>query len=198
MMSNVLESGSADQVLTVGLTGQIFLLAAGFRLGEASESLIRNRKLDVFVEPAKRLLAAYGERILYPLDVATVESGERREFFREDLPTGSGIVDVGHATVEALKAVIREAGSIFMNGPAGVYERAASDYGTREIWTAVAYASARSIIGGGDTILAAKRFGLIDRYSYVCTAGGGLVRILSGEKVPVVEALRRAAARARA
>ena len=195
MMSNVLESGSADQVLTVGLTGQIFLLAAGYRLGEASESLIRSRKLDVFVEPARKLLITYGERILYPLDVATVENGERREFLREDLPVQSGIVDIGHATVEALQAVIRTAGSIFMNGPAGVYERAGSDYGTREVWTAVAECHARSIIGGGDTILAAKRFGLIDRYSYVCTAGGGLVRILSGEKVPVVEALRRAAAR---
>ena len=52
-----------------------------------------------------------------------------------------------------------------------------------------------TVIGGGDSIAAARRFGLLDNFSYVCTAGGGLVRFLAGERLAVVEALREAAGR---
>jgi phosphoglycerate kinase len=52
-----------------------------------------------------------------------------------------------------------------------------------------------SVIGGGDSVAAAKRFGVRERMGYVCTSGGGMVRFLSGQPLPVVEALRRAARR---
>ncbi|MBC7324636.1 MAG: phosphoglycerate kinase, partial [Moorella sp. (in: Bacteria)] len=48
-------------------------------------------------------------------------------------------------------------------------------------------------IGGGDSLTAANKFGVLDKFSYVCTAGGGLVRFLTGEELPVVKALRKAA-----
>ncbi len=91
--------------------------------------------------------------------------------------------------------VIQGAATIFVNGPAGMYEQAPSALGTEQLWTAIAARPGYSVIGGGDSVAAAGRFGVRERMGYVCTSGGGMVRFLSGQKLPVVEALRRAAKR---
>jgi phosphoglycerate kinase len=197
MMRAALESGAADGVLTAGLTGEIMLLAAGYDLGGTTMAFLEKKNLLAFVEPARELLAAYADRLHYPLDVAVLEDGKRRELTREALPASEMIVDTGQRTVEDYRARIATAGTIFVNGPAGVYEQEASAYGTREMWQAMAESPAFTVIGGGDSIAAAREFGLLDGFSYVCTAGGGLVRFLAGESLPVVQALIEAAARHR-
>jgi len=198
MMRTALESGAADGVLTAGLTGQIMLLAAGYSLGDDSESFLEKKNLLEFVEPARKLLDHHGDRLHFPLDVAAVADGKRREVGRDELPVAGDIVDVGHETVADYQARIASARTIFVNGPAGVYEEEVSAYGTESIWRALAGSAAFTVIGGGDSIAAARKFGLLDEFSYVCTAGGGLVRFLAGEQMAVVEALRRAAERHRA
>jgi phosphoglycerate kinase len=84
---------------------------------------------------------------------------------------------------------------VFVNGPAGVFEKPESEYGTESIWRAMAEAPGYTALGGGDSIAAMNRYGLAGRFSYVCTAGGAMVQFLSGKPMPVVEALRGAAAR---
>jgi len=197
MMRTALESGAADGVLTAGLTGEIMLLAAGYDLGQETIAFLERRNLLGFVEPARELLQMFGDRLLYPLDVAFVLNGERREIPREGLPAPDLIVDIGQRTVEAYRSRIDTARTIFVNGPAGVYEEEASAFGTRALWEAIARSPAFSVIGGGDSIAAVREFGLLDRFSYVCTAGGGLVRFLAGEPLPVIGALAEAAARQR-
>ena len=91
--------------------------------------------------------------------------------------------------------IVHEAETIFINGPVGVYEQTASAEGTQRIWLAVVEAPGYSVIGGGDSVASAKYFGVADRMSYVCTAGGGMVRFMSGRVLPVVAALQRAAQR---
>jgi phosphoglycerate kinase len=82
--------------------------------------------------------------------------------------------------------------TIFVNGPAGIYEQPVGARGTERLWTAIANAPGYSVIGGGDSVAAAARFNVRDRMGYVCTSGGGMVRFLSGQVLPVVEALQRA------
>ncbi|HEY5387144.1 MAG TPA: phosphoglycerate kinase, partial [Thermoleophilia bacterium] len=60
---------------------------------------------------------------------------------------------------------------------------------------AMAASAAYSALGGGDSIAAMNRYELAGRFSYVCTAGGGMVRFLSGEELPVVSALKGSVAR---
>jgi phosphoglycerate kinase len=194
MMEQVLKEGTAHRVLTSGLTGEVMLLAQGYRLGEPSEQLIRDKGLWPFVERAHALLAAYGDRILYPSDLAVDEDG-RVELALDELPSERLLVDIGAATIARYVAEIGQAATIFVNGPAGVYENAVSAVGTERLWTAVADAQGYSVIGGGDSVAAARRFGVRERMGYVCTSGGGMVRFLSGQSLPVVEALRRAARR---
>ena len=194
MMKQVLLEGTADCVLTCGLTGEVMLLAQGYELGEVTQRLIHDKGLAPYIDQARDLLGGYEERILSPSDFA-VDRGERFELGLEDLPSEELLVDIGAETIERYRGVIQSAATLFVNGPAGVYEKPASALGTRELWTAVADAPGYSVIGGGDSVAAARRFGVQGRMSYVCTSGGGMVRFLSGQPLPVVEALRRAASR---
>ena len=194
MMEQVLKQGTAHRVLTSGLSGEVMLLAEGYELGEPSEKLIRDKGLWPFVEKARALLAAYGERILYPADLA-IDDGRRVEIGLADLPSDKLLVDIGAQTIARYRGIIQAAATIFVNGPAGVYEKPVSARGTERLWTAVAAAPGYSVIGSGDSVAAAGRFGIRERMGYVCTSGGGMVRFLSGQELPVVEALRRAAKR---
>jgi phosphoglycerate kinase len=194
MMKQVLGQGTADWILTSGLTGEVMLLAQGYRLGEPTERLIHDKGLAPFIDQARDLLAAYGERILSPSDFA-VDDGGRREIRLDDLPSERLLVDIGAETITRYTGVIQQAATLFVNGPAGVYEEPVSALGTEKLWTAIAGAPGYSVIGGGDSVAAAGRFGVREQMGYVCTSGGGMVRFLSGQSLPVVEALRRAARR---
>jgi phosphoglycerate kinase len=196
MMKQVLAEGTADCVITSGLTGEVMLLAQGHRLGDPTERLIDDKGLTPFIARAKELLQQYGSRILCPSDFA-VDDGGRKEISLDDLPADRVLVDIGGRTVARYVDVINSAKTIFVNGPAGVYEHAASALGTERLWTAIAKAPGYSVIGGGDSVAAAARFGVRDRLNYVCTSGGAMVRFLSGQSLPVIEALRRAAKRYR-
>lgn len=191
MMKQILSKGTADHVLTSGLTGEVMLLAQGYQLGGPTERLIQDKGLTPFIDRARELLDDHEERILYPADLA-VDDGGRKEITLEDLPVDHLLVDIGEQTISRYIGVIRQAATIFVNGPAGVYEQPVSALGTERLWTAIADAPGYSVIGGGDSVAAAARFDVRDRMSYVCTSGGGMVRFLSGQTLPVVEALRRA------
>jgi len=193
MMRSVLDDGIVDTVLAGGLVGQIMLIASGVDLGAPSTDFIRSRRLWGWVDESRTLLERHGSRILVPSDVAVVRDGARHEIGVADLPVGEPIVDIGHRTAAAYAEAIAGARTVFVNGPLGVFEKPESEHGTRTIWEAIAAAPAHTALGGGDSIAAMNQFGVAERLDYVCTAGGGMVRFLSGEELPVVTALRGAA-----
>ncbi|MDJ0771540.1 MAG: phosphoglycerate kinase [Ilumatobacter sp.] len=190
MMGRVLDEGLADRVLTSGVLGELFLVADGAELGEPTERFIAERDLTRFVDDAKVLLGEHRDRIALPADVAVVEGGERRELPVAALPARSMIVDIGEATISAFEALIATAGTVFVNGPAGAYEQAGADVGTRRLWAAVAAAPGMTAIGGGDTVASAHRFIDVDDVDFVSTAGGALIRFVSGQPLPLLEAFR--------
>jgi phosphoglycerate kinase len=130
-----------------------------------------------------------------PTDLAYVKDGERVEVDVVNLPVDEGLVDIGHQTVEKYRQVIAAAGTVFVNGPAGIFEKPETEYGTKSIWEAMAASDAFSALGGGDSVTAMNRYGLAARFGYVCTAGGAMVQFMSGKPMPVIEALKGAAAR---
>jgi phosphoglycerate kinase len=195
MMRAALESGAADGVLTVGLTGEIMIMAAGYDLGVKTQKYLEDKNLLTFVEPAKELLANFSDRLYFPIDVAGVKDAQRFDLNREQLPVENMITDIGTDTIAQYSTLIAEAKTIFVNGPAGIYEDELSAHGTRSLWQAMADSPAYTVIGGGDSIAAARKFDLLDDFSYVCTAGGGLVRFLAGESLPVLTALEKSAER---
>jgi phosphoglycerate kinase len=192
MMKQVLTSGTADKILTCGITGEIMLLAKGYRLGDTKERFLNDRGLDAFVADARIYLREFGNRIEYPQDLAYAVDGARHEVIIEDLPVEQMFMDIGAKTIVRYKRAINEASTLFVNGPAGVYEDAAFEEGTKAIWNAIAGAPGYSVIGGGDTVTAAAKFVDLDKIDYVCTAGGAMVRYLSGKKLPLIEAMEKA------
>ncbi|WP_320121870.1 phosphoglycerate kinase [uncultured Sphaerochaeta sp.] len=197
MMRNVLENKTADAILCGGITALVMLLAKGVSLGDATWNFLKDRDLLMFVEQAKSLLESWSEAFVTPLDLAYEEGGKRLEATVETIAHSKNLQtklfpDLGEKTIKRYKELIAEAGSVFVNGPAGVYEDERFEKATKEIWTAIANADGYTVVGGGDTITAATRFTDIGQYSYVCTAGGAMVRFLSGKKLPLIEAMEKA------
>ncbi len=190
MMQTVLSRGVADRILTGGLVGNIFLASQGCAIGQGSIDFIMKSNYGEFIDRARELYAQYGDRIVLPKDLAWVENGGRREAVLGEVPEQIAAVDVGQKTVEAYRGIITAAGTVFVNGPMGVFEQAESEYGTRQVWNAIAETKAYTVLGGGDSITATEKYGLSDKMSYICTGGGALIRFLSGEELPVVQALR--------
>lgn len=109
---------------------------------------------------------------------------------KESIPADDKMFfDIGSESIRLFEREISSAGTIFVNGPAGVYENEMFAEGTRRVWKAVAAAKGYSVIGGGDTVSAAARFVDLADINYVCTAGGAMVRFLSGKKLPLIEAM---------
>jgi phosphoglycerate kinase len=195
MMAAALADGVVDQVLTAGLVANVMLAASGVDIGAASMDFIRASQLEKFVEESKAILADHGDKVVLPPDLAVVRGGARAEVPVTELPAAEQIVDLGHRAVDEYRRHIAAAGTVFANGPAGVFEQPETEYGTRSLWEAMAGSAAFSALGGGDSVAAMNRFGLAGRFDYVCTAGGAMVQFLSGKPMPVVEALKASALR---
>ena len=193
MMGKVLKDGVADKILATGVTGVVMQLARGVRMGAKYEKWLKDRDLTVFVDEARELLKDYADKFVLPTDFAVEENGKRREVDLNELPLDDKMFsDIGEKSILAFEAEIKKAGTIFVNGPAGVYENDIFAEGTSRVWKAVAAADGYSVIGGGDTVSAAARFVDLKDIDYVCTAGGAMVRFLSGKRLPLIEAMLNA------
>lgn len=193
MMQTVLSRGVADHIVTGGLVGNIFLTALGEQIGQGSLDFILKSNYGEYIDRARELYAQYADKIVLPKDLSWVENGGRKEALLGSVPADIGAVDIGHETVREYQQLILNAGTVFVNGPMGVFEQLESEYGTRAVWQAIADTNGHSVLGGGDSITATEKFGLTDRMGYICTGGGALIRFLSGEELPVVRALRHGA-----
>ena len=190
MMDKVLKDGTADVVLTGGLVANIVMVARDIDIGKASEDFIYKKNLGECIETAREIIDAYSGKIVTPMDLAYVESEKRFEVSVGEVPQDKLMIDIGSKTISNYEQIIREAGTVFVNGPMGVFEKAPSAAGTKAVWEAAADTQGFSVIGGGDSVSAANLFGVSKRIGYICTGGGALVRFLSGEELPVVKALK--------
>jgi phosphoglycerate kinase len=197
MMKHVLANNTADKILCGGITALVMLLAQNKELGQRTRTFLQDRDLTHFIDEARELLAVWPDRFVTPLDLAYEKDGERFEsdvleiVERDELQTKL-FPDLGSKSIELYKTEIAKAGSVFVNGPAGVYEDSRWERATKEIWKAIAACNAYTVIGGVDTITAATKFTNLEDYSYVCTAGGAMVRFLSGKKLPLILAMEKA------
>lgn len=136
---------------------------------------------------------SHGVVVMLPEDAivtAKIETNAKtREIDIEDVEPTEIITDLGSNTIESYKEVIRDAGTIFWNGPLGIAEYPEFARATLEIGEAVAKAEAFSLIGGGDTI-AALPAKLKEKFDFVSMAGGASMEFLEGKALPGIEALR--------
>ena len=193
MMETVLGSGAADTILTGGLVGQILLASQGVEIGSGTLGFIEKSGYAEFIEKAKGFYSRYADKIVLPVDLAQVVDGARVEARVGEIPADFDAMDVGSETAEKYRQIILNSKTVFANGPVGVFEKAESELGTKALFTAMAETEGYTVVGGGDSVTAATKYGVTDKLGYICTGGGALIRFLTGEELPVVKALRHAA-----
>lgn len=154
-----------DHVFVGGALANDFLKASGKEVGK---SLVSD---SVDEREIKKILA--NPRLVVPID-SVIKDGE--------------ILDHGPRTIALLALLAAKAKTILWNGPLGNYENGFSD-ATNAFARAVADSSARSIVGGGDTIAAVENLGLLPRFSFVSTGGGAMLQFLARGTLPGIEAL---------
>ena len=168
-----------------------FLLAQGKAVGTSL-------KEEDWVERAAAMIAKAQERgvkLLLPVDVVCAdrfaEDAETVTVSVDDVPGDMMGLDIGPETAKLYAAAVAEAGTVFWNGPMGVFEMRPFEAGTKAVAEAVAEnEQADAIIGGGDSVAAVNKFGLADRMTFISTGGGASMELVQGEALPGVEALR--------
>jgi len=182
-----------DYVLTGGVVANIFLLAAGIDIGESSTTFVKKNipDYDNIINKAKDLVKKYGNRIVYPKDVALNKEGRRFGIPIGSLPTEYPIHDIGLNTLVNYIEHIRKAGTIIANGPMGVFEDAEFAVGTREIFAEIAQNQNMTVVGGGETAMAFNQMGLTSKIEHVSTGGGACIAFMADETMPALEAMRR-------
>ena len=189
----LIKNGRADYVLLTGLIGNVFLRAQG-----RIKSTLGIKREDEAVSMAHSLIGEHPDVFSTPVDVAIDKDGSRVELDVRDVNKGDNIFDVGPKTVEHYKKIIYGAGTVFMSGPPGFFEKEQFSYGTKAMLEGVANSMATTIVSGGHLTSALKSYSLAGKINHVSTAGGALVLYLAGEKLPMIQSLENAASRKRA
>jgi phosphoglycerate kinase len=179
----------ADQILIGGAMCFSFFRAQGIATGD---SLVEEEGVEL---AAKALERAQGSdcELLLPVDLVLGKSfdadTERRQSDGVEVPDGWMGLDVGPRTAALYAEAVEAAGTVLWNGPMGAFEMEPFAGGTRAVAEAVARAAGTTVVGGGDSVAALRKFGLGDQVDWLSTGGGASLELLEGKKLPGVEAL---------
>ena len=181
-----------DKIIIGGGMSYTFAKAMG---GNVGASLVENDKLDLalsLISEAKEK----GVELLIPLDSLNADS------FSNDANTlvsdidkvqeGWMGLDISEKTKSLYREAILDSKTILWNGPMGVFEMDAFAEGTKFVANAIADATASgsfSLVGGGDSVAAVKKFNMQNKVSYVSTGGGAMLEYLEGKELPGVKAI---------
>jgi phosphoglycerate kinase len=186
--------GRVDVLVIGGAMANTFLAAQGVAVGKSLQEADMHQTARDILARAKQ----EGCDIILPVDAVTATEFRAHAPTRivniNNVPADSMILDVGPATVAHLTARLASLRTLVWNGPLGAFETPPFDAATVAVAQAVAAATdagkLRSVAGGGDTVAALKHAGVVDRISYVSTAGGAFLEWLEGKLLPGIQALQ--------
>tara|TARA_B100001989_G_scaffold140012_1_gene99399 strand:- start:441 stop:1703 length:1263 start_codon:yes stop_codon:yes gene_type:complete len=193
---NMLRKGICDHVWVTGGVANLFLYISGVDIGEVNVDFLQKetgKSWDNTVMTAKKLLIDFPECIIMPSDVALHIEGNRVDEPLKSLPLNAPIFDIGITSIQSLSKGIKSAGTIILNGPAGVFEMSDFALGTIEILNACAEGNGYAVMGGGHTATLVSQRGLSDKMGHVSTGGGACLDLLAGRILPGVASLEESA-----
>ncbi len=178
-----------SSLLIGGGMANTFFLAKGFEVGR---SLVEEDMMTT----ARDVLAAAAERgvdLVLPDDVVVTDSIDTPTTAAvvapDSIPSDLMIVDIGPLTRERFAQTLAEARTVFWNGPMGVFEVDRFAGGTLAVAEALAASSAYSVVGGGESVMAIRRAGVVDSIDHVSTGGGASLKFITGDDMPALVAL---------
>ena len=182
----------ADHIIIGGGMAYTFSVAQGGSIGNSLFEADRVEKCAEILAKA----AEKGVQIHLPSDTLCADafSNEANQQVCESgtIPDGWMGLDIGEKAIGAFSDVLMKSKTILWNGPMGVFEMTSYEKGTKAVAEAVAQATrngAFSLIGGGDSSAAVKKFGFTDDVSYVSTGGGALLEFFEGKELPGIVAV---------
>ncbi len=178
-----------DLIIIGGAMAYTFLRQKGINIGSS-------RYEEEMADVASSTLTnaeARGVEVLLPVDHIVCDSIDDPKQIMStggaDIEEGFMAVDIGPRTVELYKSKLQTAKTVVWNGPMGIFERDEFANGTEIMARAIADLSATSVIGGGDSAAAVKKFQVEDRMSHISTGGGASLEYLEGKVLPGIAAL---------
>jgi phosphoglycerate kinase len=179
----------ADRILIGGAMCFSFFRAQGVSTGD---SLVEEKGVELAAAALERAEDSECELML-PTDLVlgrSFDAGtERRESDCVEVADGWMGLDIGPRTAARYAEAIAAAGTVLWNGPMGAFELEPFAAGTRAVAEAVAKAPGTTVVGGGDSVAALRKFGLDADVDWVSTGGGASLELLEGRKLPGLEAL---------
>ena len=195
---NMLNNSIADEVWLTGGVANLAIHLSGHDIGDGNVEFLQNELKDAWeptVDSAKSLLTTYADRIVLPVDVAANVEGNRIDLKIEELPIHAPLFDLGLQSIRALSTRIKEAGTVILNGPAGVFELPDFALGTIEMLSACAETKGYALMGGGHTATLVSQRGMSDKMGHVSTGGGACLDYIAGRILPGIHALELSAQR---
>ena len=179
-------SKSMDKVILGGGIANTLIAAKGYDVGK---SLVEESMLS----EARELLE--NPKIIIPNFVMVADSPDKpgRVTSIDSIAKNEAIFDIAPESLISLEPILMNAGTILWNGPLGFFEKENFDKGTMQIAEMIISSKGFSVVGGGDTISAAEKAGVLDKLNYVSTAGGAFLEFMEGRKLPAIEALKEKA-----
>jgi phosphoglycerate kinase len=180
----------ADSIVIGGGMCFTFLAAEGFSVGK---SLLETEMIDT----CRRLLDIYADVLRLPRDIVVAEQfaadSPPQTVAANAIPDELMGLDIGPESVKRFAALLSNAGTVFWNGPMGVFEFPAFAVGTRGVAEAIAAATGKgafSVVGGGDSAAAVRALGIPQGdFSHISTGGGASLEYLEGKTLPGIEVL---------
>ena len=179
----------ADTLLVGGGMANHFVVALGLGVGksllEAEGVPIARKVIDRCKERGVNLVLPSDFLVAPSLEAAA----QAKAVAMNAIPADQAALDVGPKTLEMFARMTKGAKTIFWNGPMGVFETKPFDAGTRGVAQLMADSGAFTVVGGGESVEAINEAGLGPKISHVSTGGGASLDLISGKKLPGVEAL---------
>ena len=190
---NLLERNLVDTVAFLGVVGNFMLMADGLDIGNSNADFARSQ-VEPFVDEtfkmASHILSNYRDKVILPEDLAIELNGSREPLSIQQLPTPHPIYDVGISTLMRLRSIVMGASCVLWNGPASYFEKENFAFGTIEVLNMCVETNAMTIIGGGHTSALVEARGVSERVTHNSSGGGATLTMLSGGRMPVIEALK--------
>ncbi|RME16636.1 MAG: phosphoglycerate kinase [Bdellovibrio sp.] len=187
LIENLLDK--SDALLVGGAMAYTFLKAQGVCVGD---SLVEVDKVSYAKQLLERL-SLRDEKLYLPKDhVVASHLEERPQVVEGEIPEGLKGFDIGPQTIQEYSEILKNARTIFWNGPMGVFEKETYSKGTFSLAKVIAEnQQAFSLVGGGDSAAAAKASGYAEKMSHISTGGGASLEFLEGRPLPGLEALKK-------
>ncbi len=180
-----------DGLIIGGAMSYTFLQAQGISIGN---SLVDKENLSVAKSLIERLKIR-GKSLYLPKDhiIATnlKDPGAKKITNNSSIPENWIGVDIGPKTQEYFSNILRDAKTVFWNGPMGIFETEEFAQGTLSITKALAESDGTTVVGGGDSAAAVNISGLSSKITHISTGGGASLEYLQGKSLPGLEALKR-------